>query len=1371
MRNVLMFLLIETVLSQSLDPQTQPEEYRYLSLYDGTPLKGMFDITVGGKKYQIKTKETSCASTGPDDPYDFLPILADIDMPSPPDPTLDNGHNLCIAIWDQTRCEPGTGSKRDCTRKDWVGLSGNWWDEALTTSVNSWAPRGCFYDVRNSYYGGTVYSGTGTQSLVSNTVGWWLYCIEPNPVFQEITCETHPCPYGYIDTSIECNNFCDDATCCTPYDELPPCGENEHVVDHGCVACPAGKHKAAGDLRGSDTECWDDSTCGGLTCSTNTLTCENHSCKCKPGYHGLRCEAQMFIYNAETNPEVYKYLSLYDGTPGKGVFNISVGDSEYQIKTKFVSCESTGPSDPYDLISITDDLTSPSGLDICQSIWDQTRCTSGSGGDCAKDSWVQGFWWTTLNVQIRGCWLDSRGGYYGGQVYSGHLDKSTVNTLYHHILLYCIEPNPRLDKLTCKNHLCTYGTRDATVECGDACSDELCCLTVDDVEPCGENEHVVNNYCTACPAGKFRPAGDIRDRETECWNEGTCGGVACVEANTESCVQHTCVCKPGFHGASCAHTTFTYDPITQPKKFRYMSLYDGSPGKGAFTVTVGGTEYQIKTKFDQCAKRTPGDPYDLLPITSDIEMPSPPDPSKSNGENLCLAIWDQTRCISGSGDCRRDDWVVGIWYDEYAWDRYPRGCWSENRVRHMGSIVFSEAPDHPLTNDINYKIIYCVEPNPTPLESLKCGAGHLCPFGFIDENIECNGLCDDATCCIPLDELPPCGENEHVVDHVCEACPAGKHKAAGDKRGSDTECWDDGTCGGVMCVEANTESCDTHSCMCKPGFQGLTCDVVEATFDPETQPDAYKYMSIYDGTPGKGEFILTVGDTEYQIKTKYYSCAKSNIMDPYDFLPILPDIEMLSPDESMTNGQNLCQGIHSQTRTGWGSGNWYKMDYWPPRGCWSDTRNFYLGNVVYSGDGDRSLKSTTTYAIQYCIDPIIPETCENFDCPRWYLNKEGECGDDCTISGCCTALASLPPCGENEHSVNHECVQCPEGKHKKAGDLRTRDTECWDNDSCGGDFCVEQNTENCVNYACVCKAGFGGTICDKDTSPKGLQDLLKKARKKALPTEEDIIERQNVIKEFARDTLKQKLKEGADLKSAISETKIQVTPEDLPRKAQTIMKQIAKPPAIAVAPPNADIQDTCSQGADSPGCGMVDIESDSNETVILTTDPEPGSWTVMSSKGTVVSKQTRISEFVYKMQCWGGDGWVRDTIVNVTDGASLYECNGNVLMVASQTGICSNSTCSNGGECVADGSSYVCNCKMGWTGRHCQEVDTSSYCFQFSCNNYGGHKILGPCGDSCSASACCVFANQTAFNDVCSSTKDVQTYVRLKCCHRDLCND
>ena len=270
-----------------------------------------------------------------------------------------------------------------------------------------------------------------------------------------------------------------------------------------------------------------------------------------------------------------------------------------------------------------------------------------------------------------------------------------------------------------------------------------------------------------------------------------------------------------------------------------------------------------------------------------------------------------------------------------------------------------------------------------------------------------------------------------------------------------------------------------------------------------------------------------------------------------------------------------------------------------------------------------------------------------------------------------------------------------------------------------------------------------------------------------MPSRQDLLERQKTIKSFARDTLKQKIKQGKSVKAAIRETRVAIEPSDLPQRSQMIVQLLNKAPVVAVAPANRYEEDTCAQGADTAGCSMVDLSDDADEITILSTDPEPGSWSVLSSGGAITSKQTRVSEFEYEMQCWD-NGWGEKETLDVTDGAQLYECNGNVIMIASQSGICTPNTCNNG-NCTIDGTSYTCSCEAGWSGDHCDEVATNSQCYEFDCSNYGGHKTLEHCGDSCSASVCCNYATKAAFDAVCDGLTSAADYVNNKCCHRDIC--
>ena len=137
------------------------------------------------------------------------------------------------------------------------------------------------------------------------------------------------------------------------------------------------------------------------------------------------------------------------------------------------------------------------------------------------------------------------------------------------------------------------------------------------------------------------------------------------------------------------------------------------------------------------------------------------------------------------------------------------------------------------------------------------------------------------------------------------------------------------------------------------------------------------------------------------------------------------------------------------------------------------------------------------------------------------------------------------------------------------------------------------------------------------------------------------------------------------------------------------------------------------------------------------------------------------------MQCWD-NGWGAKETVDVSDGAKLYECNGNVIMVASQSGICTPNTCNNG-NCTVDGSSYVCSCEAGWSGDHCDQASALGQCHEFDCSNYGGHKSLADCGGTCSASICCNHATKAAFDAVCDALTTSADYVTNKCCHRDIC--
>ena len=320
----------------------------------------------------------------------------------------------------------------------------------------------------------------------------------------------------------------------------------------------------------------------------------------------------------------------------------------------------------------------------------------------------------------------------------------------------------------------------------------------------------------------------------------------------------------------------------------------------------------------------------------------------------------------------------------------------------------------------------------------------------------------------------------------------------------------------------------------------------------------------------------------------------------------------------------------------------------------------------------------------------------------------------------------------------------------------------------------------CVNGAssggrCVCNDGWGGRICDRQTTKTAKRNILISARKNVNPTAAQLKERQEVFKDYAKEILKEKLATAASKKDAVKESRFEVEPKDLSKKTQKMIEGLGKP-MLAVAPENKDEDDTCHEGVASDNCVTFDLEDDSSDgtTTIVSVEADNGSWSVLAEGTTILSKQTRVGESSFNMQCWDADAndWGETTLMDVTSGSSKYVCNGKVLLIASQTGLCT-SQCGSHGTCSDDGEFYICECDAGWMGDHCDVVDTRSHCFETDCANYGGYKpTAGVCdssADTCKVSDCCVFATQTEYNTACANHVSSEDYLSARCCDRTLC--
>ena len=411
-----------------------------------------------------------------------------------------------------------------------------------------------------------------------------------------------------------------------------------------------------------------------------------------------------------------------------------------------------------------------------------------------------------------------------------------------------------------------------------------------------------------------------------------------------------------------------------------------------------------------------------------------------------------------------------------------------------------------------------------------------------------------------------------------------------------------------------------------------------------------------------------------------------------------------------------------------------------------------------NAQGDDASQGDTECDVLYCQKDERVENNLCVPCPPGTIRPAGDDarGDD---TSCTQAI-----CSANHRVLNNECVPCEAGLIRLAGDRADRaDTECFDASTCGGVTCDAIGTEACVNHKCVCKNLFGGQDCSKDRSPSARRNKVKEARKKALPTRQNMKDRQKMVKDLAREILQEELNKGVSTKQAIKNARVEIESQDLQQEVQIVVSKIAKSPVMAVAPENKDETDNCDQG---PACASLDIAEEGNEITFLDTAEEAGSWSVLSNSQDIVTKQVKVSDGVYDMYCWNNT-WGTKTTVDVTSGGKLYECNGHIILVGSQAAICTPTTCQNGGTCSVDGLSFMCTCPDGFSGDFCESSLDTGHCHQIDCSDFGGHKA-GECTD-CNVANCCQYPTRALFDAHCDGLTATQDYVEAKCCHRTYC--
>ena len=115
--------------------------------------------------------------------------------------------------------------------------------------------------------------------------------------------------------------------------------------------------------------------------------------------------------------------------------------------------------------------------------------------------------------------------------------------------------------------------------------------------------------------------------------------------------------------------------------------------------------------------------------------------------------------------------------------------------------------------------------------------------------------------------------------------------------------------------------------------------------------------------------------------------------------------------------------------------------------------------------------------------------------------------------------------------------------------------------------CILSCGENGVaqDGRCVCKSGYGGVKCHRQTSLAAKRKFVKDLRKNSLPTTADLKKRQKSIKELAADLLQEKLLTANSIKEAVKESRIEVEAQDFSVKTQRMIQGLGKP-MIAATP-------------------------------------------------------------------------------------------------------------------------------------------------------------------------------------------------------------
>ena len=604
----------------------------------------------------------------------------------------------------------------------------------------------------------------------------------------------------------DCKSGACDTTC------QPRCKENEHVSGGSCQACAAGKIRPAGD----------DPAAGNTACETPRF---------KPAdLTALQTAVDACVDDTKDGSECYACL---DGTMKTSAETCAAGDTAVFISdwdTSLVTDMSSvfmGKTNfnqdisAWDISKVTNVMQMFRDMTFNQDIssWDTssvTRMSSMFYGNTAFNKDVSS--WDVSNVKqlnsmFRGspfdqdisCWDISS----VTSFHSMFKESSMSKTL-------CWNPASSADT-TAMFSSATGSVRSCTPGCtaeGAACSAHSECVSnlCDTVckPACAENEHVSGGSCQACAAGKVRPAGDdFTGADTACETarfkpadkdalktaidacvDGTQDGsecYACVDGTTKTSAAD---CGNGEIAQFISNwdTSLVTDMtslFSNKKKFNQPLNWDTSSVtrlRDTFryaeefnqdlywdTSSVINMEYT----FQYATKMNSKLPWDTSSVTSMGGMFGGTGGDASQTKfNQDISRWDVSKVKDLSSMFYKSKFNQDI------------SCWDVSSVTEFNGMfeqntVFSQTlcwdtsggTTSSMFNGNTGSVGSCTASGCTA-DGAACSADSDC----------ISGACD-TTC------QPRCEENEHVSGGSCQACAAGKVRAAGDDpAGADTAC-------------------------------------------------------------------------------------------------------------------------------------------------------------------------------------------------------------------------------------------------------------------------------------------------------------------------------------------------------------------------------------------------------------------------------------------------------------------------------------------------------------------------------------------------------------------------------------------------------